>query len=265
MRSSPLLASLLVLLACERGAEPPAAPTAQVGAGAAARDYFPMVAGARWEYSVGSDRLARTEVSVEGQGMREIRGLDAPVYVVTETARGGAMGTVDTSPVAYVVGDAFIARYMGIDFDGEDRLRMLGGEDPTWILPLAIESGRSWTQVTRMLELPESQGEGSKHRWTGRLEFPLAVKVPAGAFEDCVKVRAEYWDEAVTEDGPLMVYEDYYARGVGLVRSVSQDQRERGAPLEQELLRYEIPAPAPANANPGSDSEESAETPRNSS
>jgi hypothetical protein len=226
-----------------------------VGSGATAGDYFPMVAGARWEYSLGSGRLGRTRVSVEGQGMREVPGLSEPVYVVTETAPGGPLNTVDTSPVAYVVGDAFIARYMGIDFDGEDRLRLLGKEDPTWILPLAIESGQSWTQDTRMLELPEA--ESGKNRWTGQVEFPLTVEVPAGSFRDCVKVRAEYWDETVSRERPLMVYEDYYARGVGLVRSVSQDQREGAAPpLEQELLRYEIPVqpPAPVENSPANKS-----------
>ena len=60
--------------------------------------------------------------------------------------------------------------------------------------------------------------------------------------------RVEYWDPSVSQTGPVIEYEDAYARGVGLIRSESRNAIEGGAaPLtRQVLLRYEFPEMVPA-------------------
>ena len=68
------------------------------------------------------------------------------------------------------------------------------------------------------------------------------VTVPAGRFEDVVEVDTVYHDASEGEGAAKVVYRDYYARGVGLVRSVTEDPSGDEANLiEQELLEYHAP------------------------
>jgi hypothetical protein len=68
------------------------------------------------------------------------------------------------------------------------------------------------------------------------------VTVPAGTFTDVILVETEYWDPSIDSDKPLISYEDWYARGVGLLRSVTKNSREGGKRMaEQTLESYEFP------------------------
>lgn len=217
----------------------PAAP--RVAAGDAGREYFPLVQGATWVYHVDLG-LGSSEVEFFAEGVRAIRGLEQPAFVILERTTGESFGLAQVAPSAYVISEGFVSRYSGVDFDDAGGIRLLGGEDPTWVLPVAGEPGRQWAQETRLFEQPE--GGGGLIRWTGRTENVARVQVPAGIFTDVLKVRAEYWDTSIDAEHALLAYEDYYARGVGLVRSVTYNESEGSSQmLEQNLLRYAFPAP----------------------
>ena len=64
------------------------------------------------------------------------------------------------------------------------------------------------------------------------------MRVPAGRFEDVIVVRSEQWDREWRDTEPLHSYEDYYARGVGLIRSVAHNHTRflPIAEMEQELV-----------------------------
>jgi hypothetical protein len=64
------------------------------------------------------------------------------------------------------------------------------------------------------------------------------MRVPAGTFDDVIVVRSEHWDREWRETEPLHSYEDYYARGVGLIRSVAHNHTRwlPIAEIDQELL-----------------------------
>jgi hypothetical protein len=66
-------------------------------------------------------------------------------------------------------------------------------------------------------------GTQSGQRWTARIESAGRVRVPAGTFDDVIVVHSAQWDPTWREDRPLHTYDDYYARGVGLIRSVSRN------------------------------------------
>jgi hypothetical protein len=55
-------------------------------------------------------------------------------------------------------------------------------------------------------------------------------------------VETEYWDPALRPEGPLIAYQDFYARGVGLLRSVTSNARDGGVQMaEQTLLDFDFP------------------------
>jgi hypothetical protein len=226
------LALSALLVGCR--AEPSRAP------GEFGSSYFPMVPGARWVYSLDLG-VAETEVEFEARGDMAVRGYEAPVFIVDESNRGETFGMVERAPTGYVVVGDYLARLTAIDYDSAGKLQLLGENAPAWILPLAPQPGQNWTQKTQMFTTPE--GGGATLDWTGRVISVGRMRVPAGEFEDVVEVHVEYWDRSVDEDEPVMTYDDSYARGVGLIRSVTRSAMEgRGQLVEQRLVRYEFPA-----------------------
>jgi hypothetical protein len=108
-------------------------------------------------------------------------------------------------------------------------------------MPIAAAPGASWTNETRLLQQPENGG-GGLIKWTGRTKQVVELAVPAGAFKDVLLVETEYWDPSVNPDAPLLSYQDYYARGVGLLRSVTKNERDGGTQMvEQTLLDFSFP------------------------
>jgi hypothetical protein len=68
--------------------------------------------------------------------------------------------------------------------------------------------------------------ESGARRKDGRGRIRRPDGVPAGSFEDVIVVRSEQWDPEWDATQPLHSYEDYYARGVGLIRSVSRNNSQ---------------------------------------
>ncbi len=222
-------------MACGPHAPPQRAP------GAGADSYFPLVEGARWvyEYDLG---IGSVEVEVEGRGERALDGVELPVFIADEHNRGEKFGMVETAPIAYVVQQGYLSRITAIDYDAQGKLRRLGREEPTWILPVPPRPGHVWSQDTRVFDLPDGGGGGDV-RWVGEVAKGDPITVPAGTFADVIVVRMQHWEPKSRPDGPVLSYEDSYARGVGLVRSVSRSVGEDDSQLvEERLVRYQFPA-----------------------
>jgi hypothetical protein len=229
-----VLALCLILAACS-----PDAPS-EVAAGAAGQQYFPLVEGARWVYRVDFGRLRRGELEIVGKGARSVDGLAGQVFINDEVIDGKAVGFSDVAPVGYFEVEGYLGQVSGLDYDEKGGVHVLAGEDPKRILPVDPKSGASWEDSSRMFELPE--GGGSVSRWTYRLEARESLEGPAGTFREVLMVESKQWDTEVSEDRPVRRFEDYYARGIGLVRSVSFDEQEGGRQIvEQSLLRYTFP------------------------
>jgi hypothetical protein len=209
--------------------------------GAAAKDYFPLVPGAHWRYKLALE-IGSGEVEVIARGDSAVEGLAGVVFIMDEHAlNADALGVAEVGPTAYVARDGFLSRYTGLDYREPDRLRMLGEEDPTRVMPLGGAAGAEWTHDTRMLQQPENGG-GGLIKWTGRTKNVAVLVVPAGEFKDVLLVETEYWDPEQSPDAPLLAYHDYYARGVGLLRSVTMNARDGGKQMaEQTLLDFDFP------------------------
>lgn len=230
--ASGLLLLLPLVAAC--GGERAPAP------GPASEEFFPLVPGARWVYELRSE-LGTLQVEVRGKGPMAVRGQDRQVFVMEETSLGPSLGFVETAPVGYLVEHGFLARLSALDYDGEGGLRLLGQQDvPAWFLPVDPKPGDHWSQESRLFTTPE--GGGARLGWSGEIRSTEAVTVPAGTFHDVLAVHLEYHDPKDARPGPNVVYDDYYVRGVGLVRSVTLDPSgDESHTLEQVLLEYSFP------------------------
>jgi len=66
----------------------------------------------------------------------------------------------------------------------------------------------------------------------------------SGTFDGGIEIVSRYYDVTALDPGPKGIYRDYYARGVGLIKSVTEDPlSSASARVEQVLLDYGFPAP----------------------
>ncbi len=208
--------------------------------GSAAEEYFPLVEGAQWVYEVRS-KLGNLKVESTARGLLELPDDRGEVFVVDETNLGPSLGFVETSPVGYYANEeGYLARLTALDYDEEGGLRFVGEEDPAWFLPLNPEEGHRWGQLTKMFQTPE--GGGGNLGWDGEIKGLADVSVPAGDFKDAIEVRLSYRDAGEPGVDPLMIYRDYYVRGVGLVRSVAEDPSgDADKRVETVLISFKFP------------------------
>ncbi len=202
--------------------------------------YFPLVEGARWRYRLSSS-LGSLQLEVTAMGERALPG-GGRAFVMDERNIGPSFGFAEVAPVAYQVKEGYFARIEGIGYDSGGKLRTLGQSEPTRILPLDPKPGQSWGQDHSIFETPE--GGGAHMGWNGDVRELTTVTVPAGTFENVVEVSIAYFDDSERQIRPKVLYRDYYARGVGLVKSVTEDPSGNPAnTIEQVLVDYEFPAP----------------------
>lgn len=225
----------LVLAACGiPGAEAPP----QRAPGAAGESYFPMVAGMRWVYEVNAF-LHTSRLEIAARGVEDVRGAPAPLFLVEERSHGGPAGLDDDGFAGYFVADGYVQRLSFLSEDPDGSVRLVGSE-PNRVLPVTPTPGQRWEERSHVFTTPESVG--GAQLWRAEVAVAPAVRVPAGRFEDVVVVRSAYLDPTVSDE-PLVTYEDVYARGVGLVLSVSRNHQ---APffandVEQRLVEVVFP------------------------
>jgi hypothetical protein len=210
-----VLALLLLALSSCANAPAPRAP------GEAAEQYFPLSAGAHWSYELRTGFFARTRLEVTARGERAVRDSGETLFLVEERLGARVAGLNPAGLVAYGTAGAYRTRIAAVELDAEGRLRVFGGEAAS-ILPLDPRPGQSWSDDAQVFS-EAAAGTRSGQRWTARIESAGCVRVPAGTFDDVIVVHSAQWDPTWSEDRPLHTYDDYYARGVGLIRSVSRN------------------------------------------
>ncbi len=209
--------------------------------GSAAEELFPLVPGTKWVYQIQGQQLGHLEIEHHARGTMDLPKGNGQIFIVDETNRGPNLGFVDTQPVGYFVDDdGYLARLTALDYDDEGKLMYVGVEEPTQILPINPEVGQSWGQLTKMFQTPG--GGGGVQGWSGEVEQSAEVSVPAGEYVDSTVVFLTYRDSDDPDEPPLMVYRDYYVRGVGLVRSVADDPSgDEAKRIETVLKSFSFP------------------------
>jgi hypothetical protein len=235
----PRVLALIVLLSVGCATAPP--PHA---AGPAGREYFPMQIGTRWVYELRTGFFTRTRLEVTAQGERAVRDSDEGIFVMEEQLSGRVYGLEPTGLVGYQVADGYLTRIAAVQPLPDGRVHIFGG-DGTSFLPVEPQPGQKWTDHSEVFRHSEMAGLN----WTAEIESVGRLHVPAGTFDDVIVVRTAQWDPEWNATEPLNTYDDYYARGVGLIRSVSTNHAQRfwsPSSVEQVLLSVSFADAAPA-------------------
>jgi len=211
-----------------------------VASGQAGLSYLPLVEGARWRYAV-STQQGELEIEITGVGERELSSVGRRVFLMDERNLGPSLGFDQVAPVGYLVEQGYVARIEGIGYDRQGGLRELGQDSPTRILPVDPRPGDRWEQSNHLFGTPEAHG--AILAWSAEITGVKPIEVPAGAFTDVIEVQTTYYDDFPTIDPvPKVIYRDYYARGVGLVKSVTEDPTgDASHRIEQLLVDYSFP------------------------
>jgi hypothetical protein len=221
------LAFGLVIASCAT-APPPHAD------GPAAREYFPMLPGTHWVYDLHTGPFTHTKLDVTARGERPVRGSESGIFVFEERTDGEVFGLDPLGLVGYRVADGYVTRIPALEL-GSDGVVHVFGHDAFAFLPVDPHTGQHWGNQVNVFDTP---GSKSTQDWTAEVENVGRVHVPAGTFDDVIVVRSAHWDREWKETEPLHSYEDYYARGVGLIRSVAVNHTRflPIAEMEQELV-----------------------------
>jgi hypothetical protein len=194
---------------------------------AAPEEFFPLRTGSFWVYRVrdpwGEESLQRVLV----RGPRYLENKRTTGTLVEESGGLGGEFALDPSwhPIAYYREGDYLYKYYGLTrADAELREMRLGSTDEK-LLPAQPRADEEWESEVQLFDLPNGAGYGMRvvSRATSTEE---SVTVPAGKFEGCLLVdttivprtrTAKAEDEAL----PFFHYRDWYAPGVGLVKSLA--------------------------------------------
>lgn len=206
-------------------------------------EFFPLAPSSRWEYAVsrrGESGALRIVATVRTEPFHTADGRACPV--VDEQ-----YGVDDVRyPVVYCAEKGFLHRLMSLEYKGEtlEDNGLRSGE--LKFLPLDLRRVSEWEGTTNAYHLRDGSGFEVRqlHRVLPRRE---RIEVPAGAFARCVHVETKAIHSAVdvggAHTGPQVVlyYSDWYAPGVGLVRTDQRDA-DRHSMTTIELVRYAVGA-----------------------
>lgn len=197
--------------------------------GRADDDYIPLDAGRNWDYRLTIQVLGETErrrFRVRNLGTVEHEGRTVAIVDNAGNARGYYAETAD--------GVVRIGTVRGLD----GKLRE---DDPEhYILRDPIEPGTSWTLPSRLTLIESIYYEAGERIRDRRVPLMLTytiestqaeVSVPAGTYQDCVKVRGSGSGNTRVNQGQNfghvdVRHVDWYCPGVGLVKSERKETSE---------------------------------------
>jgi hypothetical protein len=219
-----------------------------------ARDFFPLTPDSVWTYQVNSKSQHTTYVVTDkAVGEKYVPSLNITGEVVEEyynMDRGG------TRPIVYITKNGYWTRLSGLDYAKDDI------EAPAWgrseegeFMPAVLMPGVNWkSQIFPFGHMPGSFDIRQLHH---TFFEPSDIIVPAGHFTGCVRIETEARYEGgsyAKMDKPLiLVYEDYYAPHVGLVKTLALESNVHGREIERvELIRFLAPHTSTASTSPHS-------------
>jgi hypothetical protein len=190
---------------------------------ASAEDYYPLKPGLTWEYTVESSKAGARKIVIRNLPTREINGKKM-------TPREWKMG--GTAKYYLMARDD-----LGIYRYGE--LKSAKGEPEVttpkvYSLKEPVDRGTTWDIVTKM-------GDRQVKINLTVEAIDDVVKVPAGTFKDCVKIRHEGQAQPGKDrPGFAITAFEWYAPGTGLVKSLATIREESKEAKPPETLTYQL-------------------------
>jgi hypothetical protein len=180
--------------------------------------YFPLKEGRRWEYNVISDQGATKKLLITNLAPREVSG-------------------TKVTPRKWELGGATFIELMKKDETGIYRYAEQKGENapPSLITPIEchlkfpITEGSSWNMAVKL-------GNSTVNVSLTIESLSDEVKVPAGTFKDCVKIKQVGKNDAGTA---VMGYE-WYAPKVGVVKSLVTIKQKSKEGSKSETRTYQL-------------------------
>ena len=181
--------------------------------------YFPLKEGMRWEYNVISDQGDTKKLLITNLAPREVSG-------------------AKVTPRKWELGGSTFIELMKKDDTGIYRYAEQKGEQapPSLITPMEchlkfpVAEGSSWNMATKL-------GNSTVNVSLTIESLSDEVKVPAGTFKDCVKIKQVGENDAGTS---VMGYE-WYAPKVGVVKSlVTIKQKSKEGTKSSETRTYQL-------------------------
>jgi hypothetical protein len=180
--------------------------------------YFPLKEGRRWEYTVISDRDATKKLLITNLAPREVKG-------------------TKVTPRKWELGGSTFIELMKQDESGTYRYAEQKGESapPDLVTPMEchlkfpVAEGSSWNMATKL-------GNSTVNVSLTIESLSDEVKVPAGTFKDCVKIKQVGENDAGTS---VMGYE-WYAPKVGVVKSLVTIKQKSKEGTKSETRTYQL-------------------------
>jgi hypothetical protein len=208
-----------------------------------AESFFPLEPNSLWTYRITSKSQRQTYVVTDQVvGERYIPSLNLTGQVVEEyynMDRGG------TRPLVYFIKDGYLSRLSGLNYSKQEiEAPAWGRSEESEFLPQHVFPDLSWTSKT----LPFGHLAGSFDIAQAHRSFFQAddVVVPAGSFAGCIRIESRALYEGGAYSSPRnknlsLMYEDYYAPNVGLIKTVALEGSADGSEVERvELLKFKI-------------------------
>jgi hypothetical protein len=247
-----VLIGLVSLVGCSsvRTALGPSAKPADQMAPISVETYFPLSDQSQWTYRVQDFVKKLTYLTrVRVHGKRYVEALKRDGISVEERyssfGPGGPFILEEQEPMLYFLENGFLNRILLTYQAG--KVVVASGSGDSKYLPEVLTGGSSWDSNSEAFRVGDLGFRVSFNHVvsTEREE----VRVPAGTFEGCVRVdtsSSEGPDSGYRPGEELMFfYSDWYAPGVGLVRTQHWDdakhERER---TRIELMEYSIKSAA---------------------
>ncbi|MGH7803591.1 MAG: TapB family protein, partial [Candidatus Binatia bacterium] len=234
-----------VLAACAtRQAAAPDAPA--VAEPAPVERYFPLTKRSRWTYRVQELRKNFDYVNrVRVFGPKFFESMKKEVVEVEESYSSTGNGVFlleEQEPIVYFRENGYLNRVFLTQQGG--KLVPASGSGDSRFLPEIIVPGSTWDSDSQAFRVGTDLGFKVAHRHTIALE-EQSITVPAGTFEDCLRIdtfsthgpgSGRLPDEELT-----FYYSDWYAPGVGLVRTQQWDDAEHAKERTRiELVDYKV-------------------------
>ena len=180
--------------------------------------YFPLKEGMRWEYNVTSDQGGTKKLLITNLAPREVQG-------------------TKVTPRKWELGGTTFIELMKKDDSGIYRYAEQPGENapPSLITPIEchlkfpIAQGNSWNMATKL-------GKSTLSISLTIESVSDDVKVPAGTFKDCLKIKQVGENDAGTA---VMGYE-WYAPKVGVVKSIVTIKQKTQEGTKSENRSYQL-------------------------
>ena len=179
--------------------------------------YFPLKTGMRWEYNVISDQGATKKLLITNLAAREVSG-------------------TKVTPRKWELGGSTFIELMKQDETGVYRYAEQKGEQapPNLITPMEchlkfpIAQGSSWNMATKLGNSPVNLSLTIE-------SLSDEVKVPAGTYKDCVKIK-----QAGEDAGTSVMGYEWYAPKVGVVKSLVTIKQKTTAGTKSETRTYQL-------------------------